>query len=67
MDENNKKFNTGINYKNGKYRPGVFIDKNKQCDIENRIYELGYKSFNEYVGALIEYDMQHKVCPGKCE
>lgn len=54
-------------YANGKYRPNVFMDKDEEPIIKNRMNELGYKTFNEYVGALIEYDMQHKVCPGKCE
>ncbi len=52
-----KKINTGIEYKNKKWRPGVFINKDRQSDIENRIAELGYKSFNEYVIALINQDM----------
>ncbi len=55
--EEKKKINTGIDYKNKKWRPGVFINKDRQSDIENRIAELGYKSFNEYVIALINQDM----------
>ena len=37
-----KKVNTGIDYKNRKYRPSVFIDK----------------SYNEYVNVLINEDMK---------
>lgn len=55
---NEKKFDTGIEYKNKKWRPSVFIDKSKQEIIEARISELGYKSFNEYVCALIDKDMK---------
>lgn len=48
-----------IKYANSKWRPNVFIDKGKQPEIENRIAELGYKSFNEYVAALIDQDMKN--------
>lgn len=41
----------------GQYRPSVYIDKNKQVEIENHFKRRGYKSFNEYVNALIEKDM----------
>ena len=44
-------------YKNSKWRPNVFIDKDKQEPIEKWIAEHGYKSFNEYVCALIDKDM----------
>ena len=57
MEEAKKKVNTGIEYKNGKYRPSVFIDKDRQEDIERHFKEKGYKSFNEYVIALIDEDM----------
>ena len=52
-----KKVNTGIDYKNRKYRPSVFIDKERQEDIEKHFASKGYKSFNEYVIALIDEDM----------
>ena len=57
MEEAQKKVNTGIEYKNGKYRPNVFIDKDRQEDIERHFKKKGYKSFNEYVIALIDEDM----------
>lgn len=47
-------------YANSKWRPSIFIDKTIQPEIENRIAELGYKSFNEYVIALINQDMENK-------
>ena len=49
--------NTGIGYKNRKYRPSVFIDKERQEDIEKHFKNKGYKSFNEYVIALVDADM----------
>ena len=55
--EEEKKVNTGIDYKNRKYRPSVFIDKERQEDIENHFRNKGYKSFNEYVIALVDADM----------
>lgn len=55
--EKEKKVNTGIDYKNRKYRPSVFIDKERQEDLEKHFKEKGYKSFNEYVIALIDEDM----------
>lgn len=55
--EEKKKVNSGIDYKNKKWRPGVFIDKNKQESIEKWIADHEYKSFNEYVISLIDNDM----------
>ena len=57
MDEN-KKSNTGINYKNSKYRPSVFFDKSLQYDIELHFKNKGYKSFNEYVNDLVLKDIK---------
>lgn len=56
--EEKKKVNSGIDYKNKKWRPNVFIDKDKQESIEKWIAEHGYKSFNEYVCTLIDNDMK---------
>lgn len=53
-----KKANSGIKYKNSKYRPNVFLDADKRDAIEKHFTEKGYKSFNEYVTALIEKDME---------
>ena len=58
MEEEKKKFNTGIGYKNGKYRPSVFIDKSMQAEIEKHFRGKGYKSFNEYVNALVSDDIR---------
>lgn len=58
MEKEKKKVNTGIGYKNGKYRPSVFFDKSMQIDIERHFKEKGYKSFNEYVNALVSDDMR---------
>ena len=60
MEEEKKKINTGIDYKNGKYRPNVFFDKSMQAEIEKHFREKGYKSFNEYVNALVIVDMNEK-------
>ena len=57
MDNEKKKVNTGIAYKNGKYRPSVFIDKERQEDIEKHFRNKGYKSFNEYINALVNADI----------
>ena len=57
MEEKKKKVNTGIGYKNGKYRPSVFFDKSMQIDIERNFKEKGYKTFNEYINALVSDDM----------
>lgn len=45
-------------YANSKYRPNVFIDKDRQVDIERHFKGKGYRSFNEYVIALIDEDMK---------
>ena len=44
-------------YISGQWRPSVYIAKDKQEPIERWIAEHGYKSFNEYVCALIDRDM----------
>ena len=56
--EEEKKVNTGIGYKNKKYRPSVFIDKERKEEIEKHFKSKRYKSFNEYIIALIEDDMR---------
>lgn len=58
MEEEKKKINSGIGYKNSKYRPSVFIDKDRQKDIEKHFKNKGFKSFNEYIINLIDEDMQ---------
>ena len=58
MDNEKKKANTGIGYKNGKYRPSVFFDKSMQIEIEKHFREKGYRTFNEYVNALVLDDMK---------
>ena len=55
--EEKKKVNTGIGYKNGKYRPSVFFDKSMQIDIEKHFKEKGYNTFNEYINVLVSNDM----------
>ena len=60
MEEEKKKVNTGIGYKNGKYRPSVFFDKSMQLDIERHFKEKGYKTFNEYINALVSEDMSKR-------
>ena len=57
MDNEKKKVNTGIGYKNGKYRPNVFFDKLMQAEIEKHFREKGYKTFNEYINALVNDDI----------
>ena len=57
MKEKKKKVNTGIGYKNGKYRPSVFFDKSMQIDIEKHFKEKGYNTFNEYINVLVSNDM----------
>ena len=45
-------------YANSKWRPNVFIDKDKQESIERWFTDHGYKSFNEYICTLIDKDMK---------
>ena len=58
MDNEKRKANTGIGYKNGKYRPSVFFDKSIQIEIEKHFREKGYRTFNEYVNALVLDDIK---------
>lgn len=39
------------------WRPSVYIDKTLQDKIEQHFVQKGFKSFNEYVKALIDKDM----------
>lgn len=55
--EERKKINTGIDYKNRKWRPSIFIDADKREPIERWFTGKGYRSFNEYVIVLIDEDM----------
>ena len=57
MEEEKKKVNSGIDYKNGKYRPSVFFDKALQADIEKHFRNKGYDTFNKYVVELVLRDM----------
>ena len=61
MEEEKKKANTGIGYKNGKYRPSVFFDKSMQSEIEKHFRGKGYKTFNEYINALVDDDMSKGI------
>lgn len=44
-------------YSNSKWRPNVYLDMDKRERIENHFRSKGHKSFNEYVIALINDDM----------
>lgn len=44
-------------YSNSKWRPNVYLDMCKRENIENHFASKGYKSFNEYVIALVDADM----------
>lgn len=55
--EEKKKYDTGIAYKNRKWRPNIFIDADKREVIEKHYKSNGYKSMNEYLLALIEKDI----------
>lgn len=46
------------NYIAKQYRPSVYIDKERQEAIEKHLKNKGYKSFNEYIIALINEDMK---------
>lgn len=52
-------------YANSKYRPNVYMAKEMETVVLKRIDELGYKSFNEYACALVEYDLLNRICPIK--
>lgn len=44
-------------YIEGQWRPSMYIDKALQPDIEKHFRKKGYKSFNEYVIALVLNDI----------
>lgn len=56
MDDK-KKSKSGIDYKNSKYRPSVFFEKEYQGQIESHFKNKGYDSFNKYINALVLKDM----------
>lgn len=55
--EEEKKVDTGISYKNGKYRPNVFFMKEYQERIEEHFKNKGYDTFNKYVNELVLRDV----------
>ena len=59
--EEKKKVNTGIDYKNKKYRPSVFIDADKRESIEKHFTNKGYKSFNEYVMRICRSSIEYYI------
>lgn len=54
--EEGKKVNSGIDYKNSKYRPSVFFLKEYQQQIEKHFRNKGYDSFNKYINDLVLRD-----------
>lgn len=51
------KVNSGIDYKNKKYRPSVFFLKEYQQQIEEHFQNKGYDTFNKYVNDLVLRDV----------
>lgn len=47
-------------YSNSKWRPNVYLNMDRRKEIEMYFKSKGYKSFNEYVIALINEDMESK-------
>lgn len=45
-------------YANSRWRPNIYINMDKRESIERWFTEKGYRSFNEYVIALIDEDMK---------
>lgn len=43
-------------YANSKYRPNVYLPKDKQEEIEIHFNEKGCKTFNEYIISLLKND-----------
>lgn len=54
--EEKKKTKSGIEYKNSKWRPNIFIDADKRENIENWLQDNGYKSINEYLLKCLKKD-----------
>lgn len=44
-------------YSNSKWRPNVYLNMEDREHIEKHFASKGYKSFNEYVIALVDADM----------
>ena len=51
-----KKYNSGIDYKNSKWRPNIFIDADQRADIEKWLKDHRYKSINEYLLYCLKRD-----------
>ena len=54
--EEKKKTKSGIEYKNSKWRPNIFIDADKRENIEYWLQDNGYKSINEYLLKCLKKD-----------
>lgn len=48
-------------YSNSRWRPNIYIDADKRESIERWFTARGYRSFNEYVTALIDKDMNDGI------
>ena len=46
-----------LKYANSRWRPAVYLDADKRELIEKWLTSKGYRTFNEYVCALIDKDM----------
>ena len=54
--EEKKKLDTGIKYKNGKWRPSVFLPLENKSEIETWLHEHEYKSINAYLLDCLKRD-----------
>lgn len=45
-------------YSNSKWRPNIYLNMDRRKEIEEHFKRKGYKSFNEYVIALIDEDIK---------
>lgn len=54
--EEKKKAKSGIEYKNSKWKPNIFIDADKREIIEIWLNKNGYKSINEYLFECLKKD-----------
>lgn len=53
---NDKKYNSGLEYKNKMYRPNIFINAEYKDMINTWLNDHGFKSVNEYLIACMVKD-----------
>lgn len=56
ISKEKKKSKSGIDYKNGKWRPNIFLPKDQKETIDKWLHENGYDTVNVYLLECLRKD-----------